>query len=182
MHDHTRISVSTTRRAAITLGAKIAAFVALVASGARATAHYHGPPHGGPGGPARPAAPGGKPRPNVRRFARGMSGANEVPAGSGDPVGRGQAVFEIKNGGRTICARFTVHDLSPGSVVQRTHIHQGSAAINGPIKVDFQGKLSKCVPVPRGLSDQIRSRPASFYANLHTNLFPDGAIRAQLRK
>jgi hypothetical protein len=179
MNDHTRVSVSSTRRAFMNVGAKIATFVALLTAGSGADASYHGSPPGGPGAPGRR---GKKKKKTVRRFARPMTGAKEVPAGTGDPDGLGRGIFEFKNNDRTICARITVQSLTAGSTVSGLHIHEGGPTVDGPIKVDFQGKLSKCVSVPRALGNRIKSNPARFYANLHTNNFPDGAIRAQLQK
>jgi hypothetical protein len=169
MDVHAPARGSATRRVVLGLGSRIAAFAALVAAGAGLT--------------PVDAAPRRKKKkkPVVRRFAPNMVGTNEVPSTSGDPNGLGSAVFKIKNNGNTICARFTVQSLSPGSVIQMTHIHQGVAGATGPVRVDFHGHLNHCARVPRGLANQITSRPGGFYANLHTDLFPDGAIRAQLR-
>lgn len=163
MDDETRGSVPTTCRAAVGIGAKFAAFAALLAGGAGA------------------AVVQAAPEPTVRLLASNMVGAKEVPSTSGDPNGRVNAEFDIKNG-NVICARFRVQSLSPGSVIQGTHIHKGTAGVNGLIRVDFGGKLNKCVTVPKSLANQIKTSPSGWYANLHTNLYPSGAVRAQLRK
>lgn len=106
MDDETRGSVPTTRRAAVGIGAKFAAFAALLAGGAGA------------------AVVQAAPEPTVRLLASNMVGAKEVPSTSGDPNGRANAEFEIKNG-NIICARFRAQSWSPGSVIQMTHIHNG---------------------------------------------------------
>lgn len=52
----------------------------------------------------------------------------------------------------------------------------------GPVRVNFDGKLNQCVRVPKALANQIKTSPSGWYANIHTNLYPSGAVRAQLRK
>ena len=122
----------------------------------------------------------GRPFP-IRLTADPMTGANEVPASSGDPLGFGRAIFEIVSSDG-ICAQFQVNTLSPDSTVILTHIHRGAAGTNGPVVIDFQGQLSNCADASQSLLNEVIATPEAFYANLHTNRFPNGAIRGQLRR
>jgi hypothetical protein len=70
------------------------------------------------------------------------------------------------------------------------HIHRGGRGKNGPIVIDlkpsFRGTRtrvsSKCVPAKASIVAAIRRNPAGFYANVHTQRFPGGAARGQLRR
>jgi hypothetical protein len=122
----------------------------------------------------------GRPFP-IRLTADPMTGANEVPSSSGDPLGFGRAIFEIVSSDG-ICAQFQVNTLSANSTVILTHIHRGGAGTNGPVVIDFQGQLSNCADANQSLLNEVIATPEAFYANLHTNRFPNGAIRGQLRR
>jgi hypothetical protein len=68
------------------------------------------------------------------------------------------------------------------------HIHSGGAGENGDVVVDFQpeftddGARSKCVSAPRSVRRAIRRRPGRHYVNVHTQEYPNGAIRGQLAR
>jgi hypothetical protein len=110
--------------------------------------------------------------------ASNLSGGKEVDPNPGDPGASGSATFTITANG-TICGAFTFQTTTPNSQILMTHIHQGDAATNGPIVVDFHGQLNECVPIDKDLANQIKANPAGFYANVHTNNFTGGAARDQ---
>lgn len=77
----------------------------------------------------------------------------------------------------------------------RAHIHKGAAGINGPIHWDF---LEAGVPVatigdqpatlrgvarPRATAvlEDLLANPDQYYVNVHSTVFPGGAMRGQLR-
>jgi hypothetical protein len=65
------------------------------------------------------------------------------------------------------------------------HIHKGTATQNGSIVVDLKpkfanGKAATCVPIKSSVASAIRKSPSGYYANVHTQKNPDGAIRGQL--
>jgi predicted enzyme involved in methoxymalonyl-ACP biosynthesis len=65
------------------------------------------------------------------------------------------------------------------------HIHKGTATQNGSIVVDLKpkfsnGKAAACVPIKSTLASAIAKNPKGYYANVHTQKNPDGAIRGQL--
>jgi hypothetical protein len=65
------------------------------------------------------------------------------------------------------------------------HIHKGTATQNGSIVVDLKpkfanGKAASCVTAKSSVASAIRKNPKGYYANVHTQKNPDGAIRGQL--
>lgn len=122
-----------------------------------------------------------------------LTGAQEVPE-PGDPNGEGRLRYTIKD--HTFCYKLSVRRI--GRPVA-AHIHFGPRGENGPIAVTLKtpgrdGTVHDCI---RARSDQnpanearvltfwelegIKKDPFFFYANVHTNRYPAGAIRGQLR-
>jgi hypothetical protein len=151
---------------------RLAILVALVASliGALAAAGAAG------------AGDGGRPL-----SATPLTGAQEVP-GPGDPNASGTADVVLNQGKRTVC--FTVTWANIDGTVTASHIHRGAAGVAGDIVVGlFSGSFSAtdaasgCVEnVSAGLIKEIRKSPSAFYVNVHSTVFPAGAIRGQLSK
>ncbi|WP_394834604.1 CHRD domain-containing protein [Pendulispora rubella] len=119
-------------------------------------------------------------------FAGSLNGANEVPNGAaaGDEDRRAIAFMEIRGNDVSFAIEFRgIEGLTAG------HLHQGAKGTNGPVKIPFfttpvpcgQTSVSGTVRVddPQ-LLDDIRSNPGNFYFNLHTEPFPDGAVRGQV--
>lgn len=110
-----------------------------------------------------------------------MTGAKEVPAGSGDPLGQGSGEITIK--GTQICWDFDYSSETPNSGVSDIngfHIHEGPPDEDGDIVVDFEGELVGCMDIEGSLAAQIKTNPEDFYANIHTVAFDQGAVRDQL--
>lgn len=115
-----------------------------------------------------------------RPLSADLSGASEVPAGSGDPDGTGSANVTLNQGQGEICWEITVQNIS---TVVLAHIHAAPAGANGPIVVDFNGQLSGCVSgVSIDLIKDIRQNPENYYVNIHSSKFRRGAVRGQLSK
>ena len=110
-------------------------------------------------------------------FVVPLSGANEVPAGSGDPDGSGTANLTIDDVALTISWNITVNNIQVPIFLD--HIHSGAAGVNGPVIVDFSAQL-----VGGPLADPdlaaVLANPAGHYVNVHTNTFGGGAIRGQV--
>jgi CHRD domain-containing protein len=116
-----------------------------------------------------------------------LLGGNEVSptgeANAGDPNGRGSATVIID--GTKLCFGIVVEAVDTPILA---HIHRGVAGVNGPIVVGLvppesgdPGASSGCVLVSdKELLAQIQGRPVGFYVNVHTELFPAGAVRGQL--
>lgn len=108
-----------------------------------------------------------------------LTGAAEVaPA---DPDGAGTADIWVNVGQSEICFHLSVSNLDP---VIGAHIHSAPAGLNGPIVVPLAapvtGESSGCVDVAPDLAKAISKSPSVFYVNVHTTIYPAGAIRGQL--
>jgi hypothetical protein len=116
-----------------------------------------------------------------------MNGANEVNAegekGGGDRNGGGSFTAIIKGG--ELCYGLAVKDIADPVAA---HIHRGGPNTAGDIVVPLEslptsgnrGSSAGCTDVSRRLVRQIRRNPGRFYVNVHTDDFPDGAVRGQL--
>jgi CHRD domain len=128
------------------------------------------------------AAPAGAaPRP----FHANLSGAGEVPD-PGDDNGTGTAALRLDRAAGRVC--FTIRARSIDNVVA-AHIHEGRRGVAGSIVVDLitepvQGRrFTGCnEDVSGSLIRRISRNPRGYYVNVHTEAFPGGAIRGQLRK
>jgi hypothetical protein len=110
-----------------------------------------------------------------------LRGANE-PTTGGDVDAVGVAIFGIHTDTGQIC--FLVAHVKLDGTVVAAHIHRAPAGVNGPVVVPFTaptGHITKgCVTAAPALAAEIAGNPSGFYYNIHTNLFPGGAIRGQL--
>jgi CHRD domain len=110
-----------------------------------------------------------------------MSGPEETsPKGPADA--KGTADITLDDATNKVC-----YDLKYSGIGKPTgaHIHTGAKGVAGPVVVDFQ--LAKngdkgCVSTDPTTVAQIRDNPAGHYVNVHTEEFPNGAIRGQLAK
>ncbi len=112
-------------------------------------------------------------------FEATLSGASEVPPGDAD--GWGRARITINDAANTICTDLEVRDIGE---VTAAHIHRGAAGVNGPPVVTLDAPddndSDDCDTKDDSLVDEIRNNPAAFYVNVHTDAYPNGAIRGQL--
>jgi hypothetical protein len=113
-----------------------------------------------------------------------LSGANELPAGSGDADGSGAAAvsFAVWDEDQwQVC-----FDLSYTGIGDPTmaHIHRGSATENGDVVVNFgdppPGSHKGCTLELTDVVAPIIADPAGHYVNIHTAEDPSGAMRGQL--
>jgi len=121
----------------------------------------------------------------VTRLQASMSGAKEAPD-PGDPNGTGSARTRVNPAERRVCFVIRMNNIDPSVAA---HIHRGRAGQAGDIVVPlFEGRStahrrSGCVNgLSRSLLREIARRPRRFYVNVHTQNFPAGAIRGQLRR
>jgi hypothetical protein len=117
-----------------------------------------------------------------------LTGAQEVP-GPGDADASGTADVVLNQGERTVCFELTWANID--GTVTASHIHRGAAGEAGPIVVplfvegSFSGTdaASGCAEdVAAALIKEIRKSPSAFYVNVHSSVFPAGAVRGQLSK
>lgn len=116
------------------------------------------------------------------------NGDQEVPPADGkavnDPDGFAAAFLQPKGN----AVDYSVAWVNIGAPALG-HLHQGQFGQNGPVKVSL---FTTAVPqnifavsgtandVDPAITSEIRSNPTGFYANLHTEEFPGGAVRGQL--
>jgi hypothetical protein len=117
----------------------------------------------------------------AKLFVVKLNGANENPPA--DLGGRGFAFLLVSADRTKICYLLAVSHLQ-GDVIL-AHIHQAPKGVNGPIVVPLTppigGSSADCATVPADLGSAIVDSPENYYVNVHTTVFPMGAIRGQLR-
>jgi hypothetical protein len=113
--------------------------------------------------------------------------------GAGDRDATGTAIFQIVDE-QTVCYGFTLDNADTPQVV---HIHRGAANVNGDPVITFAnvpknaegqpsgdpGASSGCktlTPEEQEALARIQANPRNYYVNMHTQEFPDGAVRGQL--
>ena len=116
-----------------------------------------------------------------------LDGAQEVLGGDID--GTGEAEVRIREDKHSfssskseICVDIKADYIEQASGVHIHHAPKGSTGtvvINLPI-LDAEGKADGCVQVDQALLKKINANPQDYYINIHTNPYPDGAIRGQL--
>jgi hypothetical protein len=129
-----------------------------------------------------PALAGGRPLPAT------LTGAAEVP-GPGDADASGTALITLNEGQGQVC--FQLDWAGIDGTVTAAHIHVGPAGVAGPVVVPLftdvafsgTGSASGCISgVSEELIKAIRQDPARYYVNIHSTVFPAGAVRGQLSK
>ena len=114
---------------------------------------------------------------------RGDAEASVINSSSvaGDPDASGRVRITIDAAREQVCYDF---DLNGISTPMMAHIHRAPAFRNGPTVVTLftglGGDLDDCVRwTPKQLA-AIVADPSSYYVNIYTTEFPDGALRGQL--
>jgi CHRD domain len=139
-------------------------------------------------GPASAAKIGGADQ-GGRSFSTVLTGEAEVNdegvPNQGDLDGTGSATISVNPGQGEVCYELSVEDIMLPAI--GAHIHVGDAGENGPVVVplaepDASGVSSGCEEVSRELALAIIQDPEGYYVNVHTEDFPNGAIRGQLSK
>jgi len=134
-----------------------------------------------------------QPNPRAFTFTVPMTGNQEVtptcapPNVCGDPDATGTAVLRLFPGHKTVCYDLTWAGID--GTVQAAHIHIGPRGVAGPIVVGlFMGESfsgtdsdSGCVSADSRTIARIIANPAGYYVNVHSSVYPAGAIRGQLQ-
>ena len=116
-----------------------------------------------------------------------LTGAAEVgndgQRNAGDRDGKGAASLLVTSS--KVCFGIQVSGLLRPTAA---HIHSGRAGRNGPVVVPLRapsagnpGTSAGCVNVSATIRDNLKTAPSGAYVNVHTQTFPSGAIRGQLR-
>lgn len=104
-----------------------------------------------------------------------MAASEEVSPG---PAG-GAGTAKITIDGAQLCYDLT-WNAATGTPIAG-HIHQGPKGASGPILVTLSPTTAHtCTTVAPMIASGIASNPSGYYVNLHTQAYPDGAIRGQL--
>jgi len=122
-----------------------------------------------------------------RPLSATLTGAAEVP-GPGDADASGTALVTLNEGQGEVC--FSLDWAGIDGTVTAAHIHAAPAGVAGPVVVSLlagafagTGSASGCSSgVSEELIKAIRHDPAGYYVNIHSTVFPAGAVRGQLSK
>lgn len=138
-------------------------------------------PSGATGRVYRLGAPNAAELPGATVLTAQLSGANEAP-GPGDPDGFGFARIVVNPLAGSVCWRISVAGIDPPTAA---HIHAGTRGVAGPvvvplIPVDGDGLWNGCGTVDPALATAIAENPEAYYVNVHTAVYPPGAVRGQL--
>jgi hypothetical protein len=117
-----------------------------------------------------------------------LKGSQEVP-GPGDPDAKGEIQISLKAKKKKVCFTLEYRKLDGGATA--AHIHRGKKGVAGAIKVELfavdpplpeEDSVNGCQKhVKRKLIRRIKRRPENYYVNVHSEPYPDGAIRGQLK-
>ncbi len=116
------------------------------------------------------------------RLTATLDGASEVPT-RGDADGAGTAAVNLDVSKREVCYEVSVQKIDRPVGM---HIHEGEAGKSGPVVVPFTtptggGTTTKgCTNADAALIGRIAANPRNFYVNVHTDAYPQGAVRGQL--
>ncbi|MCX4564590.1 CHRD domain-containing protein [Streptomyces phaeochromogenes] len=174
------------------LSLALATAVVAVTVGATAPAFAHGG-HGSYQSGASTQTAGNSPKNPARgpsaSFIANLTGNQEVPEPGkkvGDPDGAAQALVSVKGDRVTFALKW--QKIGAPSL---GHIHEGKAGANGGVKVTMFGTAmpdtvsaaaGQATVTDAALAKRLRADPSSFYLNLHSKDFPDGAVRGQLTR
>jgi hypothetical protein len=111
-----------------------------------------------------------------------LTGAQEP--GGGDPDGYAKAEISVSDDLDQICWDINdVHGIGP---VTGAHIHKGAPGVNGPVvltlKMANEGGIKGCTSSSEWKEDSLKDNFRSYYVNVHTSEYPNGAIRGQLHQ
>ena len=127
------------------------------------------------------AAGGGTQQTELKATLTG--GVTEVPA-PGDADGKGSATVRLDSAKGEVCYDVKVEGIAAPTAA---HIHEGAAGAAGPpvitLNPDKIAQGEDCLTGQKAADiERIGANPSGFYVNVHTEEFPDGAIRGQLQK
>ena len=128
-------------------------------------------------------------------FTTQLLASNEVSPVVVDPseqMASGTAVVTLDTSSGTMSFEVTINGLASNVIL--AHIHEGGAAVNGPVRVDsgitpgtsiapINGTVQFTrtgLAVDPGVMAAIIANPGNFYFNVHTALSPGGVARGQL--
>lgn len=111
-----------------------------------------------------------------------LTGAGEVP-GPGNLDALGSVEVVVVEERSEVCVEIVVRGLDEPTAA---HLHEaaigeaGDVVLGLPAPTDEKGAVDACVSAEPDVLERLQREPAGFYVNVHSALFPDGALRAQL--
>jgi CHRD domain len=121
----------------------------------------------------------------VTRLFAELRGSNEVPPVNTPAVGAAYVTIDSSN-----LVTYEVDFIGMTNPPSLSHIHEKAAGANGSVVVNFataasafnNGRIKGTIQIAdAALADRIRTNPAGFYVNVHSNPGnPGGEIRGQL--
>ena len=111
-----------------------------------------------------------------------LTGEAERP-NPGDPDAKGKAQIKVDTATGEICYRLRVKDVD--GMLSGAHIHEitmpnGTGPVVQGLALPVGGRSSGCV-TNMALAAELVANPSDYYVNVHTNLYPGGAVRGDLR-
>jgi hypothetical protein len=109
----------------------------------------------------------------------------EVP-NPGPPGATGSALIVIDDETNEVCFELAIDGLPQGDTVLMAHIHTGAAGVAGGVVVPLfteppTAEMTGCVQgVDPATIAAITADPAGHYVNIHSEQYPEGAVRGQL--
>ena len=114
-----------------------------------------------------------------------LTAEEEVP-NPGPDGATGTAEITIDDETNEVCYELTIDGIDAEDAVIAAHIHVGDAGVAGGVVVPLfteppSGEMTGCVQdVDPDIVAAITADPLGYYVNIHTEQFPDGAVRGQL--
>jgi CHRD domain len=118
-------------------------------------------------------------------FTADLTAEAEVPTPGPDGA-TGSAFITIDDETNEVCFELTIDGLAQDDAVIMAHIHEGAEGVAGDVVVPLfteppTGEMTGCVQdVDPSIVAAITGDPAGYYVNIHSEQFPDGAVRGQL--
>lgn len=114
------------------------------------------------------------------KFDVSLDGSQEVL--KGDIDGTGEAKIRIREERGELCVDIETNYIDQA---RGAHIHHAPKGSNGTMVVNLpipneDGEAKGCIEVSPDVLNKITTNAHDYYINIHTNPYPDGAIRGQL--
>ena len=121
---------------------------------------------------------------SITKLVVSAVGVNEKPNNGAIP-GSASGTFTLNLSKNTMC--FSNMRTKGLTNVIGAHIHLGATGIDGSIFItfaisNFNKVRQTCLKVTHSVLVDIAKHPNDYYFNVHTKLFPGGAVRGQLKK
>jgi len=112
-----------------------------------------------------------------------LDGSQEVRVPAVVTETTGIAILRVSES-KKLYSKVIIKDLAEGDALRFSHIHAGAAGTNGPVRIGLADSAADF-----GINKEIQLTDAQFalittgaaYVNVHSNFFPSGIVRGQIR-